>query len=113
MYLPSKDSLGFKTFAPGAYGFTKSEYRFYRYTDIVPGYGYCLTTYMSEGTPPPYFKSDPLLLPLQGNAEQIANNFWYELNQENRISLAVRELTQLGEDRLKIINRYQLKSKKK
>ena len=45
-----------------------SVYRFYRYTDIVPGYGYCLTTYMGDGNTLPSFKGDPLLLPLQGNA---------------------------------------------
>ena len=50
------------------------------------------------------------MLPLQGNAEQIANFYWQELNQDNRISLAVRELSQTGEDQLKIINRNQVKS---
>ena len=88
----------------------KSEHRFCRYTDIAPGYGYCLTTYLCDGDPLPSFKGDPLLLPLQGNAEQIVNYYWQELNQDNRISLAVRELTQTGEDRLKIINRNQVKS---
>ena len=86
----------------------QSEHCFYRCTDIVPGYGYCLTTYSGDGNPLPSFKGDPLLLPLQGNAEIIANFYWQELNQDNRISLAVRELTQTGEDQLKIINRNQV-----
>ena len=90
----------------------QSVHRFYLYTDIAPGYGYCLTTYMGDGNPLPSFKDDPLLLPLQGNAEKIANFYWQELNQNNRISLAVRELTQTGEDRLKITNRNQVKSEK-
>ncbi|MCH2285594.1 MAG: hypothetical protein MK434_11080, partial [SAR324 cluster bacterium] len=88
----------------------QSEYRFYRYTDIAPGYGYCVTPYMGGGNPLPSFKGAPLLLPLQGNAEKIAKFYWQELNQDNRISLAVRELTQTGEDRLKLINRNQVKS---
>ena len=88
----------------------QSVHRFYRYTDIAPGYGYCLTTYMGDGNPLPSFKGDPLLLPLKGNAEKIADFYWQELNQDNRISLAVRELTHTGEDRLKIINRNQVKS---
>ena len=62
---------------------------------------------MNDGNPLPSFKGDPLSLPMQGNAEQIANFYWKELNQDNRISLAVRELTQTGEDRLEIINRNQ------
>ena len=90
----------------------QSVHRFYRYTDIAPGYGYCLTTYMGDGNPLPSFKGDPLMLLLQGNAEKIANFYWQELNQDNRISLAVRELTQTGEDRLKITNRNQVKSEK-
>ena len=90
----------------------QSEHRFYRCTDILSGYGYCLTTYMRDGNPLPSFKGDPLMLPLQGNAEQIASFYWQELNQDNLISLAVRELTQPGEDRLKIINRNQVKLEK-
>ncbi len=88
----------------------QSEHRFFRYTDTVPGYGHCLTTYMSEGNPLPSYKGVPLSLPMEGNAEQIANYYWKKLNEENRISLAVRELTQNGEDRLKIINRNKVKS---
>ena len=88
----------------------QSEHRFYRYNYIAQGYGYCLTTYMGDGNPLPSFKGDPLLLPLEGNAEKIANFYWQELNQDNRISIAVRELTQTGEDRLKFINRNQEKS---
>ena len=88
----------------------QSEHRFYRYTDIAPGYGYCLTTYLGVGNPLPSYKGDPLMLPLQGNAEQIANYYWQELNSDNRISIAVREMTQTGEDRWKIVNRNQVKS---
>jgi len=66
---------------------------------------------MGDGDPLPSYKGGPLMLPLRGNSEQIANFYWQELNQYNRIALAVRELTQTGEDRLKIINRNQVKSK--
>tara|TARA_B100001123_G_scaffold433143_1_gene557290 strand:- start:89 stop:850 length:762 start_codon:yes stop_codon:yes gene_type:complete len=90
----------------------QSVHRFHLYTDIAPGYGYCLTTYLGDGNLLPTFKGDPLLLPLQGNAEQILDLYWQGLNQDNRISLAVRELTQAGEDRFKIINRNQVKSEK-
>jgi len=60
---------------------------------------------MGDDNPLQSFKGDPLLLPLHGDLEKIASIYWQELNQDNRISLAVRELTQTGEDRLKIINR--------
>ena len=103
-------SMALSIISKSDFSVEQSEYRFCRYTDISPGYGYCLTTYMGDGNQLTSFKGDPLLLPLKGNAEKIANFYWQELNQDNRISLAVRELTHTGEDRLKIINRNQVKS---
>ena len=102
-------SMALSIISKSDFSVEQSEHRFYRYTDIAPGYGYCLTTYSGDGNPLPSFKGGPLMLPLQGNAEQIANFFWQELNQDNRISLAVRELNQTDEDQLKIINRNQVK----
>ena len=105
-----EESMSLSIISKSDFSDEKSEHRFCRYTDIAPGYGYCLTTYLGDGNPLPSFKGDPLLLPLQGNAEQIASCYWQELNQDNRISLAVREFPQTGEDQLKIINRNQVKS---
>ncbi|MBS1255825.1 MAG: hypothetical protein MAG581_01634 [Deltaproteobacteria bacterium] len=85
----------------------QSELHYYRYIDIAPGYGYCVTTYMGDGNPLPSFKDDPLVMPLQGDAEQIADDYCQGLNNDNRISLAARELTNSGVDRLKIFNRFQ------
>ena len=96
-------SMALSIISKSDFSVEQSEHRYYRYKDIVPGYGNCLTTYMCDGNPPPSFKGEPLMLPLHGNIEQIANNYWIKLNQNNRVSLAVRELTQNGEDRLKII----------
>ena len=84
----------------------QSVYHFYRYNEIGAGFGYCLTTYMGDGNSLPPFKGDPILLPLEGNADQIADIYWKALNRDNRISLAVRELTVSGKDSLKIINRF-------
>ena len=61
---------------------------------------------MVDGNPLPSFKGDPILLPLEGDAEQIAEKYWEALNQDNRISLAVRELTVSGKDNMKITNRF-------
>ena len=84
-----------------------SEHHYYRYCKIPPGYGYCLTTYMGDGNPLPSFHGDPIMLPLVGNAEEIADIYWQGLNTDNRISLAARELGKSGKDRLKIVNRFQ------
>jgi len=61
---------------------------------------------MGDGNPLPAFEGDPILVPLEGDAERIANFYWQKLNQDNRISLFVRELESSGENRLKIINRF-------
>ena len=84
-----------------------SEHHFYRYSGIPMGYGYCLTTYMGDGNPLPSFHGDPIILPLEGDADQIADIYWQGLNADNRISLAARELEKSGKDHLKIINRFQ------
>ena len=68
---------------------------------------------MGDGNPLPSFKGDTILLPLEGNAEQIANIYWRALNQDNRISLAVRELNVAGKDSLKIINRFYARDEEK
>ncbi len=107
-----EESMSLSIISKSDFSVEQSEHRFYRCTDIVPGYGYCITTYLGDGNPLPSFKGDPLMLPLHGNAKQIAELYWQELNQNNRISLAVREVTQTGEDQLKIINRNQVKSEK-
>ena len=83
-----------------------SVYHFYCYNEIGAGFGYCLTTYKGEGNPLPSFQGAPILLPLEGNAEQIVDIYWKALDQDNRISLAVRELTVSGKDSMKITNRF-------
>jgi len=105
-----EESVALSIISKSDFSVKQSGHRFYRSTDIAPGYGYCLTTYLGDGDPLPSFEGDPLMLPLQGNAEQIANFYWKGLNKDNRISLAVRELTKTGEDQLKTINRNQVKS---
>ena len=53
------------------------------------------------GDPLPSFQGDPILLPLDGNADEIASNYWNELDSDNRISL----MAYVDND-IKIINKY-------
>ena len=103
---PTTSSMALSRITKSDFSAEHSTHFYYRYTEIPPGYGYCLTTYMGDGNPLPAFEGDPLLLPLKGDAEQIANSYWQMLNPDNRISLFVRELKNSGEDQLKIINRF-------
>ena len=75
---------------------------FYRYSNITLGYGYCITTYTSDGDPLPSFHGDPIILPLEGNIKQITNTYWNELDSDNRISIMGRE-----DDLVMIINKYE------
>ena len=103
---PSTSSIALSRITKSDFSAEHSSHFYYRFNEIPPGYGFCLTTYMGDGNPLPAFEGDPLLLPLEGDAEQIANSYWQKLNPDNRISLFVRELESSGEDRLKIINRF-------
>lgn len=72
-----------------------------------PGFGYCITTYAGDGNPLPPFCGDPLLMPLVGGAQAIAETYWTALNLENRVSLAVKWI-EIGNGRsdIHIINQY-------
>ncbi len=61
-----------------------------------PGLGLCLTTYEGDGNPLPNFSGEPLLLPCSGSAEEMLDTYWEALDEENRISLAVKRI-RLGE----------------
>jgi hypothetical protein len=74
---------------------------------LSPGLGYCITTYSGDGNPLPPFKGDPYLLPLSGSIGDIANTIWGALNEENRVSLAVKFINvYTGQSVINIINKY-------
>ena len=103
----SESSISMAKICKSDFSFNHSSYHFFRYPKIKSGYGYCITTYMRDGDPPPNFQGDPLLLPLEGDAEEIANKYWKKLDANNRISLFTREIIKPGKDKLKIINRFE------
>lgn len=75
---------------------------------LEAGFGFCITTYSGDGNPLPPFRGEPLLMPLMGSREEIAQSYWRVLNEENRISLAVKSIERgNGRSDIYIINRYQ------
>ena len=75
-----------------------------------PGIGHCITTYMGDGKPLPAFEGEPYLLPLTGDVKGIAQGLWAALNEDNRISLAVKAIDPSTLDsELFVINKYQRK----
>ncbi len=72
-----------------------------------PGLGYCITTYSGDGNPLPAFQGDPYLLPLIGNIGDISKMIWNNLNEENRVSLAVKFINiETKKTVIRIINKF-------
>ncbi len=81
---------------------------FHRYAALAAGFGHCITTYMGNGSPLPSFRGEPLLVPLIGDASDLMHSFWAALNEENRVSLAVKLIDiETGVSETKIVNKYQ------
>ncbi len=82
-------------------------HQLYRYESLMPGFGYSVTTYKSDGNPLPSFTGEPYILPLEGDIETIAKKFWGAFNEENKVSLVVKSIN-IGtrEISIKIINKY-------
>ncbi len=78
------------------------------YRPAVPlaGFGVGLTTYAGDGYPLPSFAGDPLFLPLMGGAEEVLETYWHALNADNRISLAVKEISSTRASRILVRNRF-------
>jgi hypothetical protein len=71
------------------------------------GLGYCVTTYSGDGNPLPSFSGDPYLLPLEGNIGEVAQMLWDNLNEENRVSLAVKFVEiETKQSKITVINKY-------
>jgi len=79
----------------------------YRLATPPQGFGFGLTTYSGDGNPLPSFSGDPLLLPLNGNAESVLDTYWNALNSDNRVSIAVKQIAQDGPSRIMVRNRFE------
>ena len=79
----------------------------YKIPIIEPGFGYCIHTYDGDGDPLPSFSGDPYLLPLEGDIKNIAEKIWSNLDEENRVSLAVKFIEiRAPKSEIFVINKY-------
>lgn len=85
---------------------TACERHTFEYPGIGPGFGRCIHTYSGDGNPLPPFTGEPYLLPLKGDAVQIAETLRETLNQGNLVALAVKFIPKVGATRTHIINKY-------
>lgn len=92
-----------------AFGDPHSEHSFFQYTEIPNGYGYGITTYEHNGNPLPSFVGSPFTIELQGdNTEKLMIKLWKNLNEANRISLAVLQVNaETLESKMCVVNKHQ------
>ncbi len=91
----------------GACDAAQTDRWFFRPAPPCAGCGFGLTTYMGDGSPLPPFAGDPLVLPLAGGAADILDAYWDALDDDNRISLAVKSVAPDGACReLLVRNRH-------
>ena len=78
---------------------------FYEY-GAENGIGHFIHTYKCDGDPIPSFYGEPEEIDMPSNAEELANLVWTNLNEDNKVSLYVREVNLLtGEAKEIVINK--------
>ncbi len=75
---------------------------FYNYVAEC-GIGHFIHTYKCDGNPIPSFYGEPEEVSLPNSAEELANTVWSSLNEDNKVSLFVREVALDGSDTKEII----------
>jgi IMP cyclohydrolase len=90
-----------------------SDFLHYWYEDMPKGLGRYISTYAGDapaGKTLPPFEGEPLLVPLEGTIDEIAQRYWDLLPTDKRVSIAVRSVNKAGEARTRIINTHEVTS---
>ena len=69
-----------------------SMHEFFEDLPVIPGTGFCISTYARNGDTLPPFEGEPFQVPLIGDAKQIAEKYWNILNVQNRVALFVKTI---------------------
>jgi hypothetical protein len=78
---------------------------FYEY-GAEKGIGHFIHTYKCDGNPIPSFYGEPEEVEMPSNAEELADLVWNNLNEDNKVSLYVREVNlSTGEAKEIVINK--------
>ena len=83
------------------------ERQFYEYEQPQPGVGHLIHTYRCDGQPLPSFEGEPKRISMPDGLDRIADELWNSLDEDNRISLFVREIDpETLSAKTRIINRF-------
>jgi len=86
---------------------SRSDRNFYYKDAVEPGLGFLITTYMGDGNPLPSFQGEPLPVPMKGTPDEILETYWNSLNEDNKISLALKSIDPSnGSSEIRTLNRY-------
>jgi IMP cyclohydrolase len=89
------------------YSGDSSVHAFYHYGVAPAGEGICFHTYVEDGNPPPAYNLDPYGVTLGETAEEIAVDYWGQLNEANRVGLVAKTIdAKSGAISLAIRNRH-------
>ena len=83
--------------------------QFHEYSALTPGLGHFVSTYKTDGDPLPSFEGEPIAVNINDSngLEDFTNCIWNALNEENKVSLYVREIDmKSGEVKDIIINKH-------
>ena len=84
-----------------------SRYTF-AYENPAAGEGHFIHTYMCDGNPLPSFEGEPKLIGVSDDIESFTELLWNSLNEENKVSLIVRDIDmETGSYETKIVNKNQ------
>ena len=79
----------------------------YRY-EPVAGKGHFIHTYISDGAPLPSFTGEPEAIAIGNDIDGFTQELWQSLNEENKVSLAVRYIDlKTCAYRMRIVNKNQ------
>ena len=79
---------------------------FFSYANYINGIGHCITTYTDDGNPLPSFKGEPYKVALFNDIDTTLENFWSYLDNDNRVSIAVKFIdVETGAADVRIINK--------
>lgn len=65
---------------------------FYDYLEVENGIGHFIHTYKCDGNPIPSFYGEPEEVEIPNSAKEFADLIWENLNEDNKVSLFVREV---------------------
>ena len=65
---------------------------FFEYSNPLSGEGHFIHTYEGDGNPLPSFEGEPTPVALEGDVDAFTDTVWNNLNNDNKVSLFVRNI---------------------